>query len=163
MTGSPPRMRGKVMAYAFSILLMGITPAYAGKSWKCQYRTRWKWDHPRVCGEKTLQNPRFPRRGGSPPRMRGKADVGCSFLHIRGITPAYAAKSELHADPDAERQDHPRVCGEKTGRSGGCSSVKGSPPRMRGKAPRPPPRSAPSGITPAYAGKSYCVGSCANH
>ena len=50
--GSPPRMRGKVIAIAIPILASGITPAYAGKSRAgvcivCNFG-----DHPRVCGEK---------------------------------------------------------------------------------------------------------------
>ena len=47
----------------------------------------------------------------------------------------------------------PRVCGEKPLRKRVCSSALGSPPRMRGKAPRVLADRASDGITPAYAGK----------
>ena len=50
--GSPPRMRGKGVVYVFVSEKFGITPAYAGKSTKSRSAIRWKWDHPRVCGEK---------------------------------------------------------------------------------------------------------------
>ena len=50
--GSPPRMRGKALAPAPTIDIIGITPAYAGKSRiLSSFPTRF-WDHPRVCGEK---------------------------------------------------------------------------------------------------------------
>ena len=50
--GSPPRVRGKVLAIYGSRGGAGITPACAGKSLpRCQSGTRPR-DHPRVCGEK---------------------------------------------------------------------------------------------------------------
>ena len=55
--GSPPRMRGKAPSAAQAALQMGITPAYAGKSFtveKCRVSNK---DHPRVCGEKTKKIP----------------------------------------------------------------------------------------------------------
>ena len=50
--GSPPRGRGKVFVEVVHDLLVGITPAWAGKSlsfWPIMFT---KWDHPRVGGEK---------------------------------------------------------------------------------------------------------------
>ena len=72
ITGSPPRMRGKVLLQSFD-------------------DTR-GWDHPRVCGEKQ-DNGQKNRSGlGSPPRMRGKgAFQVLHYLFVR-ITPAYAGK-----------------------------------------------------------------------
>ena len=50
--GSPPRMRGKVLAARLYDLVNGITPAYAGKS-DCLFQHGALFqDHPRVCGEK---------------------------------------------------------------------------------------------------------------
>ena len=91
--GSPPRMRGKARHGPQALSKLGITPAYAGKRRTgsfCEYRS---WDHPRVCGEKQRSPSRMAQRGGSPPRMRGKA--GCSGWSIGAarITPAYAGKS----------------------------------------------------------------------
>ena len=72
--GSPPRMRGKVCFAHGHRLLQGITPAYAGKSSRARLRCRCTWDHPRVCGEKKTPGVPFGASGGSPPRMRGKAE-----------------------------------------------------------------------------------------
>ena len=50
--GSPPRMRGKACCLASRTELMGITPAYAGKSICKSSCDATDGDHPRVCGEK---------------------------------------------------------------------------------------------------------------
>ena len=46
-------MRGKVPQLLEKILGGRITPAYAGKSVPELHRSRWKGDHPRLCGEKS--------------------------------------------------------------------------------------------------------------
>ena len=92
VTGSPPRMRGKVVGVSCSTYFCGITPAYAGKSlFRYSFGSSFR-DHPRVCGEKTLM--RLVRFAvlGSPPRMRGKGMGMMRFLPASGITPAYAGK-----------------------------------------------------------------------
>ena len=50
--GSPPRVRGKVLAVLPLVNELRITPACAGKrlvGYECPVPV---WDHPRVCGEK---------------------------------------------------------------------------------------------------------------
>ena len=90
--GSPPRMRGKALAPAPTIDIIGITPAYAGKSRiLSSFPTRF-WDHPRVCGEKFTTLHGENDFWGSPPRMRGKACGLFQLVESPGITPAYAGK-----------------------------------------------------------------------
>ena len=91
---------------------------------------------------------------GSPPPMRGKADLVRSFERTAGITPAYAGKSFDHESIVLFVQDHPRLCGEKWTRWRRISTYIGSPPPMRGKGPKSPINANGSRITPAYAGKS---------
>ena len=50
--GSPPRMRGKVIAAAEGARTRRITPVYAGKSIQLSGPLDTPGDHPRVCGEK---------------------------------------------------------------------------------------------------------------
>ena len=92
--GSPPRGRGKDMDEVADCTHVRITPAWAGKSRVSPNVTPAAWDHPRVGGEKT-QNPiggQFQQ--GSPPRGRGK-DLQRLQAHAgRGITPAWAGKSQ---------------------------------------------------------------------
>ena len=72
--GSPPRMRGKVHRVHQELCRVGITPAYAGKSFTSVFTSLEVQDHPRVCGEKRTNLSTSPVIIGSPPRMRGKAD-----------------------------------------------------------------------------------------
>ena len=85
--------------------------------------------------------------------MRGKVAHRTEPYAAKGITPAYAGKSILPVDSRTAAQDHPRVCGEKHffGQCG--TALRGSPPRMRGKASSSLPFLNGFRITPAYAGK----------
>ena len=151
--GSPPRMRGKVTCTGSHANALGITPAYAGKSWVYSCFVFGGWDHPRVCGEKLFVGRRCGCPSGSPPRMRGK---GSRLNRVRlacRITPAYAGKSTVQGRNAYHGQDHPRVCGEKALPASWRLPVPGSPPRMRGKADFDVCSDRQCGITPAYAGK----------
>ena len=66
-------MRGKDSAAVRRLVSGRITPAYAGKRDSAAFDTAWKWDHPRLCGEK----------------LRRLALI----ISGRRITPAYAGKS----------------------------------------------------------------------
>ena len=91
--GSPPHTRGKVILFSIYGVIDRITPAYAGKSGCGVVGVGGKQDHPRIRGEKLVQELRCKSHQGSPPHTRGK---GCFFLfkqNIDRITPAYAGKS----------------------------------------------------------------------
>ena len=90
--GSPPRMRGKAPSRPDKINGPGITPAYAGKSSCCPKKPMYKWDHPRVCGEKPCMTMETTLHRGSPPRMRGKDTWAETPDEGSRITPAYAGK-----------------------------------------------------------------------
>ena len=93
--GSPPRVRGKETLPEFLHVLIGITPACAGKR-DCHGRWRaYIKDHPRVCGEKCACTAKPMPLWGSPPRMRGKACASSGRACAAGITPAYAGKRFL--------------------------------------------------------------------
>ena len=51
--GSPPRMRGKEIHATKALVIVGITPAHAGKRRLRLHLRRAERDHPRACGEKT--------------------------------------------------------------------------------------------------------------
>lgn len=91
-TGSPPRMRGKVVAHCVRQNAVRITPAYAGKRPGNVSGAHNVWDHPRVCGEKKIANSDELAVEGSPPRMRGKVLKNRVKSGQPRITPAYAGK-----------------------------------------------------------------------
>ena len=93
MMGSPPPMRGKVADFFHRAGKLRITPAYAGKSPAIRLLQFLLWDHPRLCGEKTLARHEHTLCDGSPPPMRGKGFFCRQRVSWVGITPAYAGKS----------------------------------------------------------------------
>ena len=132
----------------------GITPAYAGKSFAEWIDEQGEEDHPRLCGEKALSVEIHASTTGSPPPMRGKDDQRGQILHDHRITPAYAGKSPFEVRVILLREDHPRLCGEKTKAARRRLMGTGSPPPMRGKGYTDKSLTAMDRITPAYAGKS---------
>ena len=167
-------MRGKVTSVKLMYCNTRITPAYAGKRRLSHLPEKPVWDHPRLCGEKTLTllytkvpiGSPPPMRGkvlgdldgensmGSPPPMRGKGENVTVKTWRRRITPAYAGKRDLVTVSACVDEDHPRLCGEKDNVSLISFNVLGSPPPMRGKAVLFALADIGIRITPAYAGKS---------
>ena len=154
MEGLPPRMRGKAQGQVMAGFAFGITPAHAGKRRSIGRLSQPTRDHPRVCGEKCSSVRSASHRRGSPPRMRGKDLPFTCDCESTGITPACAGKRRVEPDCSAVHWDHPRVCGEKGEKNLSQPTATGSPPRVRGKAPRRGHRPPACGITPACAGKS---------
>ena len=126
-------MRGKAIFARYFSARSGITPAYAGKSYRQSGRQRDTRDHPRLCGEKFVLLLQYLHRIGSPPPMRGKASERVLYRLLSRITPAYAGKS-VYTYLILE-------------------SCTGSPPPMRGKAFFRKTFFTGRRITPAYAGK----------
>ena len=172
--GSPPRMRGKVIKRPVCVRVLGITPAYAGKSIGDACPEKAVKDHPRICGEKLYAMKPARAGKGSPPHMRGKDWAACCAAGISGITPAYAGKRvRMKAPLDSTvgitpayagksgsslswrmlLWDHPRICGEKDSTSPQGNTAAGSPPHMRGKVENTAQKQNDRRITPAYAGK----------
>ena len=156
-TGSPPRTRGKAPPSAFKLARLGITPAYAGKSFLAIPFTLQDRDHPRVRGEKKLAQEIMENELGSPPRTRGKVPAQYTARGQDRITPAYAGKRKAPCGEHPEAKDHPRVRGEKCTSVAAARPYLGSPPRTRGKARLLHGPDFPVGITPAYAGKSWTI------
>ena len=132
-------------------------PACAGKGSSAASRWPGGWDHPRVCGEKSLSSTYFLITLGSPPRVRGKGGGGQNQVSRAGITPACAGKSACGCTSRCRCWDHPRVCGEKQKFLLRIRTFQGSPPRVRGKGVELEQRGGSNGITPACAGKSSLV------
>ena len=92
-SGSPPRMRGKLMSAASIPRRIRITPADAGKTRNTCCGSAYCGDHPRGCGENIRHQAEAGGCQGSPPRMRGKPKkLGMKEVPC-GITPADAGKT----------------------------------------------------------------------
>ena len=146
-------MRGKVFLQSFPFPHIRITPACAGKRPACPAESALVEDHPRVCGEKLRLSLFFASSLGSPPRVRGKADVRRRGAYTSRITPACAGKRHSDCTGNSAHRDHPRVCGEKLSCRCPVLSRLGSPPRVRGKGAMPDGIAGHHRITPACAGK----------
>ena len=132
--GSPPRGRGKVRFVLLLAVLVGITPAWAGKSMTAPGRSSRTGDHTRVGGEKNNHIIDNQYGKGSPPRRRGKGGKSFTGNMFTGITPAWAGKRTTTSLITSMAKDHPRVGGEKAENLLPEICLPGSPPRGRGKA-----------------------------
>ena len=86
--------------------------------------------------------------------MRGKALNHLHWILRARITPACAGKRGHAVFHNQNRQDHPRMCGEKPCQAVGRCRVGGSPPHVRGKETEFATVDLAERITPACAGKS---------
>ena len=91
--GSPPQVRGKQSTQDSKIMRRRITPAGAGKTRRTQSILRKIQDHPRRCGENTVQHKAAAAFAGSPPQVRGKHPAGTNVVCVCRITPAGAGKT----------------------------------------------------------------------
>ena len=148
-------MRGK-RGYKYSkVLISGLIPAHAGKTYVYKLRPFPEKAHPRACGE-NVQGPSLAREGtGSSPRMRGKHFHCVSSGSIAGLIPAHAGKTKEQAGPRVARVAHPRACGENLKWGWAAVATLGSSPRMRGKLSAPTSRIESPGLIPAHAGKTH--------
>ncbi|SCQ64064.1 Hypothetical protein PFR_JS9-2_2012 [Propionibacterium freudenreichii] len=135
MMGSPPRMRGEQATEFAMAEVIGITPAYAGRT---------------PGGDITIA-----LQDGSPPRMRGERPRRDADRRPTGITPAYAGRTSRAARWRRAIPDHPRVCGENRPMWASVVVSDGSPPRMRGEPVATDHESHGERITPAYAGRTF--------
>ena len=113
VVGSPPRARGEGLTLVRPLARARITPACAGRSLVVLLAIVIFRDHPRVRGEKWLFWLVMRAFLGSPPRARGEVcihnitTIGCR------ITPACAGRRRVPVLGLVQREDHPRVRGEK--------------------------------------------------
>ena len=148
-------MRGTLESLSGGFPVGGIIPAYAGNTGLHLTFRRFRWDHPRVCGEHRIFFLLTLCQWGSSPRMRGTPVSYYSDSGRYGIIPAYAGNTRGVQESKDGIGDHPRVCGEHDTleRHGGFRP--GSSPRMRGTPSRNSWRRRTPWIIPAYAGNTH--------
>ena len=153
--GSPPRARGEVDLDPLRWELERITPACAGRRRTAGTSPTWRWDHPRVRGEKIAHRDDRYHLIGSPPRARGEVRYSPVKHQAPGITPACAGRRTPMPPATWIAGDHPRVRGEKNPLREEEAQCQGSPPRARGEGGWEAMKVCQFGITPACAGRSW--------
>ena len=150
--GSSPRMRGAVLEHFHGCLCERIIPAHAGSRNLIARVLGEAEDHPRACGEQSVDGTASAIAQGSSPRMRGAGLWETRVAQSLRIIPAHAGSSPLAKTVYGESEDHPRACGEQKVSVGDVASVSGSSPRMRGAGIGQGACDLRAGIIPAHAG-----------
>ena len=145
-------MRGTVFGRPRVMPSTRITPADAGNRLPTSLHQYQRSDHPRGCGEQSLESLNHALSSGSPPRMRGTERYTSQDGSSRGITPADAGNRNGYSRLWYRYQDHPRGCGEQAKPRHYGEACSGSPPRMRGTEKLAKASVKGSRITPADAG-----------
>ena len=152
--GSSPRVRGKLAIVAAGRPVAGLIPACAGKTCFYHCARLSVGAHPRVCGENLKSSPAAIRAHGSSPRVRGKQGIADQLLHLLGLIPACAGKTDHPPRWTFGKRAHPRVCGENPIFSPTSHTDAGSSPRVRGKLSVLVEWLSPARLIPACAGKT---------
>ena len=152
--GSSPRGRGKLVQFLYESVILGLIPAWAGKT-QIHSRVRQTMGaHPRVGGENMLLILIMLFLPGSSPRGRGKQiSWRASALRI-WLIPAWAGKTQTSSHTTYRFSAHPRVGGENAGSNFLSTYRVGSSPRGRGKLPSLPFLYFLYRLIPAWAGKT---------
>ena len=157
LSGSSPRVRGKLAAALTSGAALRLIPACAGKT---RFRGSLPYSsgaHPRVCGENNTHLGSAPGWVGSSPRVRGKPVGGLITACGGGLIPACAGKTDPIGIVIHWWGAHPRVCGENTDAQAVAQAKTGSSPRVRGKPSTTYQRMCATGLIPACAGKTVSL------
>ena len=110
--GSSPHVRGALVSSFIKTIQCGIIPACAGSTLGMGNWCRFRWDHPRMCGEhaETWIQSSLPQ--GSSPHVRGAQPVVRAEHIVGGIIPACAGSTPRNLLLVSAPWDHPRMCGE---------------------------------------------------
>ena len=157
VTGSSPRVRGKLAAGEFDCCGLRLIPACAGKTVEPPGDQAPGGAHPRVCGENLSGDQEAMVEAGSSPRVRGKLlELGAEDDR-EGLIPACAGKTSWKSSTPWPWWAHPRVCGENATAAWSGVQAAGSSPRVRGKRSHDHGPGGPRGLIPACAGKTACA------
>ena len=133
VAGTPPRMRGRRRESAAIAGERGNTPADAGTTTGYPPARRCRTEHPRGCGDDRVASRNASTLAGTPPRMRGRRDLGAGLEREHRNTPADAGTTrKIHGSPTVGAE-HPRGCGDDLDLNSNTDATWGTPPRMRGR------------------------------
>ena len=160
LSGSSPRIRGKLRSADLALLESGLIPAHTGKTRRetpccCRYRA-----HPRAYGENRQAGVPGSGAFGSSPRIRGKLLPADDVVVVTGLIPAHTGKTVIGVTAWMTLRAHPRAYGENQGEEYKDICAWGSSPRIRGKLNSAPVQNTPTGLIPAHTGKTCAHREC---
>ena len=158
VTGSSPRVRGKLVGGVRQGRTVRIIPASAGQTVQGVSRIGADKDHPRECGANSRINVMVRLPVGSSPRVRGKQVKGVLRAQFGRIIPASAGQTASRSCCRGSAGDHPRECGANRALADKSVFEGGSSPRVRGKRRWRCGRLPSSRIIPASAGQTLSPG-----
>ena len=153
--GSSPRLRGTLRTASCIRRRCGIIPALAGNTSVESSKRFPTGDHPRACGEHSMQETVGALSLGSSPRLRGTQPARVHARQSAGIIPALAGNTPALTRSRSPPWDHPRACGEHALFPVRPAPCLGSSPRLRGTHTLPCGRAQHVGIIPALAGNTW--------
>ena len=135
--------------------LTRFTPAHAGTASSSSATVVSSAVHPRARGDGRASPLRPRHHHGSPPRTRGRRDGHGRAHQAPRFTPAHAGTAPGSAGCSTYPPVHPRARGDGARRRSSSTLQPGSPPRTRGRRPRPRRLGARKRFTPAHAGTAH--------
>ena len=91
--GSSPRMRGTQTRATEVMIHDRFIPAYAGNAVRNLVEEVHQTVHPRVCGERSVEDDGLDADDGSSPRMRGTLHIILPAVDLYRFIPAYAGNA----------------------------------------------------------------------
>ena len=114
LSGSSPRVRGKLKGVFAGAGTLRIIPARAGQTRSMSPHSSPYPDHPRACGANENAASVAVAESGSSPRVRGKRRCPRVTSPVNRIIPARAGQTGGGAHRVGRGADHPRACGANT-------------------------------------------------
>ena len=156
--GSSPLTRGKPHRRADQHRSARLIPAHAGKTRRGEKPLAAVGAHPRSRGENATSGTPSTAWCGSSPLTRGKRDNHRPTLRDRRLIPAHAGKTISRYAGRHDVAAHPRSRGENVFLDDTPVFGGGSSPLTRGKRVRGAVNVDDTGLIPAHAGKTICLG-----
>ena len=153
-TGSSPHVRGALHLSVLRVWRHGIIPACAGSTHLLQHGQTRHGDHPRMCGEHSVEQCQAGAHEGSSPHVRGARHPRRRRGRRQGIIPACAGSTTSRATCRRSARDHPRMCGEHPFSTLAGTGSPGSSPHVRGAPNQSDCLNSLPGIIPACAGST---------
>ena len=154
VTGSSPRVRGRLDHERVLEPARGLIPACAGQTRAAPAARPPRRAHPRVCGADGLEDDSAVTDTGSSPRVRGRPRSRSMLKLSPGLIPACAGQTRRPRVGLIGSRAHPRVCGADLSAINDAPHKRGSSPRVRGRPSDWIAFSSWRGLIPACAGQT---------